>query len=134
METYPIIDEQKRDGPFAFEIENAYIGPRTIARLLNEIDGVSDVHARRPFSPLSEIQVEFTYCTQPYVVWEPYGDNSRYWIGPKEPAVASADIGEIESAFRHYRPPVYRRWLGDILSLKFITRFFRRRADRSNET
>ena len=49
MKTYPLIDEKKGDRPFAFEIENAYVGTGTIARLLAEVDGVTDVRARKLF-------------------------------------------------------------------------------------
>ena len=83
MKTYPLIDEKKGDRPFAFEIENAYVGTGTIARLLAEVDGVTDVRARKLFRGSSEIHVEFKYLNHDYIVWEPYGDNSRYWIGPK---------------------------------------------------
>jgi hypothetical protein len=112
--------------PFAFEIEKVYIPPRVIARLLTGIDGVTDVRKRKPFSASSESHVEFRYFNDPYVVWEPWGDSSRYWIGPEHPEAVRPDIREIENAFRRHRPPVHRQWLGDILSLKFITRFFRR--------
>ena len=127
METFPILDKQKGEEPFAFEVENAYIGPRAIARLLVEVDGVTDVHAREAWSGSPDIHVEFKYLAQPYVVWEAYGDSSRYWIGPKDPAGTQASIGEVEKVFRRYRPPLYRQVLGDILSLNFITRLFRRR-------
>lgn len=127
METYPLIDEKKGDRPFAFEVENVYVGPGTIARLLAEVDGVTDVRTRKLFSGSSEIHVEFKYLNRDYIVLEPYGDNSRYWIGPKNPEENAGDISQIENALKHYRPPFHRAIVGDILSL----RLFKRLVDRS---
>lgn len=120
MKTYPLIDEKKGDRPFAFEIENAYVGTGTIARLLAEVDGVTDVRARKLFRGSSEIHVEFKYLNHDYIVWEPYGDNSRYWIGPKNPEESAGDIGNVENAFKRYRPPFYREVIGDILTLRLF--------------
>ncbi len=60
---------------------------------------------------------------QPFaIVLEPYGDNSRYWIGPKEPAENALDVGDIENAFKAYRPPLHRKILGDVLTLRLFKR------------
>ena len=126
MDTYPLIDEKRDNRPFAFEVENAYVVPGTIARLLAEIDGVTDVRIRKRFSGSSEIHVEFKYLSRDYIVWEPYGDNSRYWIGPKNPEESAGDIGNIENVFKRYRPPFYREVIGDVLSLRLFKRFIGR--------
>lgn len=111
MHIYPIMDMHDSH-PFAFEIENAYVGPRTIARLLGQINGVSDIRVRRPFSKWEDVHVWFRYMDREYVVLEPFGDNSRYWIGPNEPAENALDVGDIENAFKGYRPPLHREILG----------------------
>ena len=60
MKTYPVKDS---DGhAFAFEIENAYIGPRKIAALLSEVDGVTDIRKRKLFREPSDSHVEFKYA------------------------------------------------------------------------
>jgi hypothetical protein len=120
METYPIFKEEKDNRPYAFEVENAYVRPVTIARLLKAIDGVSNVRARGIFHGSSEIHIEFRYLDQDYMVWEPYGDNSRYWIGPKDAVEDMKDISQIESVFKKYQLPFWRQILGDILSLKLF--------------
>lgn len=122
VETYPLIDEKKGHYPFAFEVKNAYVAPGTIARLLMEIDGITDVRTRRLFSGSSEIHVEFKYLSRDYIVWEPYGDNSRYWIGPKNPEESAGDISNIEDVFKRYRPPFHREVIGDILSFRLFKR------------
>src|SRR6187549_2684656 len=102
METYPIIDKVKSDSPFAFEIENAYVDPGTIAGLLQAANGVTDVQARKLFGKSNDIHIEFKYLNRDYVVLEPYGDNSRYWIGPKNPEDRVGDIANLENVLKQY--------------------------------
>ncbi len=55
-------------------------------------------------------------------MWEPYGDNSDYWIGPKEASLIlrdSSQLREIEEVFKRYRPPLLLKILGDLVSLNF---------------
>jgi hypothetical protein len=127
METYPIVDPKKGAYPFALEIENAYVSRRTVARLLGRLDGVADVVFGGRLESTNDVRVGFKYRNHEYIVLEPFGDNSRYWIGPKNSAEGVGDIGEVESAFRRYRPPLHRMLLGDILTF----RVFKRPAGRS---
>ena len=126
MKTYPLINKKKGDGPFAFEIENAYVGRGTIARLLAEVEGVTDVYLRGRFGSSDDIRVEFKYLNRDYVVLEPYGDNSRYWIGPKDSTASADDIDNVENAFKHHRPPFHREIIGDILTLRLFKRLMGR--------
>lgn len=113
---------------FAFEVENVYIAPTTVAYLLAEVDGVSDVKPRKMFLNSSDLYVEFQYRGQPYIVWEPYGDSSRYWIGPKDEMNDVGDITAIEEVFKSYRPSFFRMLLGDILTFRFIIYFFQKKC------
>jgi hypothetical protein len=82
MKTFPAASEP--DGRLrAFEVENAYIGPSAVAQVLRGTEGVTDVEQRRLFSRDSEVHVKFKCQGHPCIVWEPYGDNSRFWIGPE---------------------------------------------------
>lgn len=112
MKTYPIL---AKDGgrAFAFEVENIYVSPAVAARIVTAVDGVADVAQRKAFSKSSDVHVEFKYRGQPYIVWEPYGDSSRYWVGPKEEANEVGDITALEAAFQRYRPPLHRALIGD---------------------
>lgn len=120
MKTYSIQSENQPGLPF--EIQNSYIRPRTIAALLEDVEGVTGIRLRRSFSASSEIHVRFRYKDQECVVWEPYGDSSRYWVGP-ENEEASIDLREVEAAFTQYEPPLPARILGDLLSLNFKSLF-----------
>lgn len=46
---------------------------------------------------------EFEVEGQRFIVWEPFGDNSRYWVGP-EPAVWCKEVDVVRAAFRRARP------------------------------
>jgi hypothetical protein len=120
MRTFPAARKQAH--PLAFEIENVYASPRAIARVLTGVDGVSDVNLGGRFGSSNDIRVQFKYRDRDYVVWEPYGDNSRYWIGPKNLDDASVDIAQLEDAFKRYRPPFYRAFLGDLVTLRLLKR------------
>jgi hypothetical protein len=119
--TFPIIDENGR--VFAFEIENVYLSVKTIARLLSSVAGVSDVKGRRPFSSSRDVHAKFRYRGHAFLVWEPYGDNSRYWIGPdddkRRPIV---DLRPIEEVFGRHTVPAPIQLLGDLVSLNIFRR------------
>lgn len=123
MKTYPI----RTDGAgvlFAFEVDSVYLGLESMTRILSSIDGVMSVQRRRLFQGTSDTHIEFSYMGCAHMVWEPFGDSSRYWIGPRDPDKCSVDIGRIEEHFRHYQPPLVRRLVGDILSLQFLKGLF----------
>jgi hypothetical protein len=93
MKTYPHI---RPDGTVAyFEVSNLL--PWSLGfmrRLLTSVEGVSG-YKRQWFN---EDRFSFVYRGLPCVVNEPFGDNSRYWIGPsqKDPPL---DMGPIHDAF-----------------------------------
>jgi hypothetical protein len=126
MKTFPVIDE-RTDSVLGFEIENAYISPSTVASVLSGVKGVSGLWRRRAFSTWDEIHVHFRYRDAECIVWEPFGDNSRYWVGQKE-NVQPVDLSDVERAFFERQPGRGRRIVGDMFTLRFITRFFGRRS------
>ena len=116
MRTHPI--RNAIDQLVGFEIENAYIGPWRVARVLRGIEGVSDVRVRRLFGPEPEVHVRFTFQGRRCIVWEPFGDNSRYWICVEAPEDGAVDVAPLEQAFRQYRVPMLVQFLGDLVSLR----------------
>jgi hypothetical protein len=121
MRTFPLALEA--DGRLcAFEIENAYIGPSTVAKVLRKTKDVTDVEQRRLFSSESEVHIKFTYRGCACIVWEPYGDNSRYWIGPENTSAFEGNVAQVERAFAQYEPPFHRLMIGFILTLRFLRR------------
>lgn len=118
MDTYPVKESQH--GLIAFEIENAYVSPRQIGQLLATVTGIENVRVRRIFSRESDVHLRFEYQGVPFVVWEPYGDNSRYWIGPDDVDGAVIDSTPIKGVFDSYTSNTLRNTLGRLLTLSFL--------------
>jgi len=119
MRTFPVAGD---DGVHrAFEIEHVYISRGALMRLLAGIEGVSCVRRPRREDRGAGARVEFKHRDIEFQVWEPYGDSSRYWIGPKENLILRdpSQLREVEEAFRRYRPPRLLKILGDLVSLNF---------------
>lgn len=106
----------------SFEVDLVYISLTALDTTVSAVQGVSGVVRRRPFSRVTDVHLQFHYRGVPFIVLEMYGDNSRYWIGPAESGHESLDISALECAFRVYRPPLWRRILGDILTLRLFRR------------
>jgi hypothetical protein len=124
MKTYPVI--QDGSDPFAFEIDHVYLSRRTIARLLEKIEGVTEVHMGGHFGSPDDVRIEFKCQGHDFIVMEPFGDNSRYWVGPKggkDNVAAAANIGRIKAAFEGYKPPLPAKIFGDLASLNFMGLF-----------
>lgn len=117
MKTYAIKD--KKGFQLGFEIDNIYIGIDKIVELLSTVNNVSNIRKRRLFDLRNEFHIEFDYAGIQFVVWEPYGDSSRYWICPMN-MQNKADMSDIENAFKEYKSPILIKLFGDIVSLKFI--------------
>ncbi|MBC8071703.1 MAG: hypothetical protein IAG13_25485 [Deltaproteobacteria bacterium] len=101
----------------AFEIENVYVSPALVACVLSATPGVERVRSAR--SDLADdVRVAFTLHGRECVVVEPYGDNSRYWIGPRDGAAPAPDVSVVERALADYQPPLWRRVLGNLISLR----------------
>jgi hypothetical protein len=118
MDTYPCMDE-KTGLSVSFEIENVYVSPSMVAGVLSKVDGVANVKVRRLFSKWEDVHIWFRYKNVDCIVLEPFGDNSRFWIGPKN-AEEKFDVHDIENAFKDYKPPFFRRVLGDVMALRIL--------------
>lgn len=117
MQTYPITDDSGTT--YALEIENAYIRPRRLAEILRRLDGVSSVCVRRPFTGSDDVRATFQYRGRPFIILEPFGDNSRYWVGPDDATAEKLDISAIEEVLRHYRLSTVERLIGGLLTLRW---------------
>jgi hypothetical protein len=104
MKTYPIM---RPDGWLhAFEIGNAFISMGSIKRILYSIEGVSSLNRQWR----SDDRLTFVFRGAPWVVHEPWGDSSRYWIGPRDAANHSFVVGPIYDAFVNHKSPFTRAW------------------------
>lgn len=125
MKTFPVAAETD-ERVVAFEIDSVYVSRRTIAKLLKQIEGVADIRLGGRFGSSNDIRVEFKYLDRDYIVWEPFGDNSRYWVGPRDLRERVTHIDELQAAFGRYKPPFHRALLGDLLTLRLFQRVFGR--------
>jgi hypothetical protein len=97
MRTFPHIREDRTIA--YFEISNAF--PWSwgfMRRVLTSVQGVSDFKRART----NDDRFAFAYLGRNCVVHEPFGDNSRYWIGPveNEPPI---DMSPVRDAFSRFR-------------------------------
>ena len=84
----------------AFEVDNSRLQfGRTLSRILESVPGVTNVRLTTVLSG-DEHRAYFEFQGVAFVVWEPFGDNSHYWIGPADLAVPAPDIGPLMQAFR----------------------------------
>lgn len=95
MRTFPITDD--RGIVFAFEIRAPIFGWR-LARRLRAIPDVGDVRPRAWWFGAPDVHIRFRYRDREFIVWEPYGDNSRWWIGPEDENAPHVSIDELERA------------------------------------
>ena len=81
MKTYDIKDHDGR--VFAFEVDNALLGRHAACRIARAIPGAQVVRQPRFLSWWrEEVFCEFLVGALKFEMSEPFGDNSRYWIGP----------------------------------------------------
>jgi len=67
-------------------------------RVLQSVEGVRNF--RRNW--FNDDRFAFTFLGRPCVVNEPFGDNSRYWIGPVD-LDPPLDMRPIQDAFRRFK-------------------------------
>jgi hypothetical protein len=80
MKVYDITDSEGH--VMAFEVSNAFLSRSTACRVACGIPGAKLIRKPRIF-PSQDDFCEFEIEGVAFVVWEPWGDNSRYWVGPK---------------------------------------------------
>jgi hypothetical protein len=101
MTTYDLTDEQGRI--FAFEIENSLIGRGGVVGVATLIPGSTVKRTPVFLSWFREDSFcEFEVDGELYIAEETFGDNSRYWIGPKNVTEANrwrAQTEKVRKAF-----------------------------------
>ena len=85
MNTFDLFDKDGR--LYAFEVENLQLGRRGLVRAVRTISGATIIRAPlKLFSWFREEEFcEVAIGERRFVACEPFGDNSRYWIGTKPP-------------------------------------------------
>ena len=85
-------------GPIAFEIASS-LGRRRAVRIVAGIFGVRVLRRPRLFTRVrEEVFCEFVLNEHLFNIWEPFGRNGRYWIGPSNGKRSSALL-QVRQAF-----------------------------------
>ena len=95
-----IYDLKNKDGEiYAFEIQN--IGRRKVSKIVKKIPGSIVKKFPSLFSWIKGqdefCEFEVDGCT--FVIEEPFGDNSRYWIGPKNTSFLCPQLVKVRETF-----------------------------------
>jgi hypothetical protein len=107
--TYPICDAAGI--MFAFEINNMQRA-RSLATLLRGLDGVTDVRPRTRWTGSPDVHIRFRYREREHIVWEPWGDSSRWWIGPEDTEAPHRSIADLEQAIANAAPGLISKFFG----------------------
>jgi hypothetical protein len=107
MKTYDLTDTEGR--AFAFEVDNIFLPRRTACRVARDIPGAKLIRTPR-FFPSEEEFCEFEIEGVSFILWQPWGDNSRYWIGPR-PERWVPQLAAVRDAFARCEPfGIFARW------------------------
>ena len=98
MKTYPLLDKEGKLQ--AFEVGNLMLSRRRATRIVESISGSTILRRPKWFSfSNQDIFCEFVINEVHFLIEEPFGDNSRYWVGKKELGWCS-EIEIVEKAFK----------------------------------
>ena len=109
MKTHGIKDAAGKE--FAFEVDNFHLSRKGLCRLVAGIPGC--IVTRKPSRFRWSHEDEDEFCTFElegvrFVAWEPWGDNRRYWVGPKVEQGSSPkwcpQLDRVREAFNRARP------------------------------
>jgi hypothetical protein len=107
VKTYPI--RRENGALHAFEIATPTLPTSTsgtLCDLLGTIEGVANVDR----NGRGDFRATFTYHGAPFVILEPFGDSSRYWVGPEYPDASTVDVRPLHAAFERFDDSI-RGWL-----------------------
>ncbi|MGD9842691.1 MAG: hypothetical protein AB7F79_06480 [Steroidobacteraceae bacterium] len=95
MKTYGLKDEQGNE--FAFEVNNFLLDRLDVCALVRRIPGAKLmlVPSGRGEADFCEFELDDVV----FLVSEPFGDNSRYWVGPKPPVRGVPQLARVRAAF-----------------------------------
>jgi hypothetical protein len=117
---YDIKDAEGR--VVAFEVDNSWIGRRGLCRLVTKIPQSRLVRRPRVLSWFREDAFcEFEIDGVIFEASEPFGDNDRYWIGPR-PTRWAPPILAVRQAFLDKRP--ISPWVRTAMVVLFVALVF----------
>ena len=110
MKTYVVTN--KDDKQIGFEIDHTFFSVRQINKILSGIVEVDNIKTKDASSLEDDVVLEFEYFHCKYIVWEAYGDSSRYWIGPKVIENCNHEqVSRLEQIFKKHTPSIFERFI-----------------------
>ena len=107
MKIYDLKDASGR--AFAFEVSNLLLTRRRACEIVRGIPSATIIaEARFQFPSREDVFCQFEVGGQRFKIWEPFGDNSRYWVGP-EPPQWCEQLAVVRDAFVRFKPFAFRR-------------------------
>ncbi len=89
----------------AIEVENIWVSRWAVARVVRALPGCTVTRWPRRWSLWSDDEFcAFEINGVKFVAWEPFGDNSRFWIGPEEPGHPEETLLVRDAFVRLWRP------------------------------
>lgn len=95
MRTYDICKENGE--LMAFEVNNLLLTRLGAIRVVRRISGVKILAT--PWVR-QDVFCRFALEGREFLIEEPWGDNSRYWVGPSEPVEPTSQIKVVKTAFQ----------------------------------
>lgn len=110
MKTFPLLNDGGE--MTGFEISSLFFpSSASVSRFFAKCPGVQLTQQRKMFESGNEVHAELAFEGNTFIVWEPFGDNSRVWIGPKE------ESDEALAGLRGLHEFVSSNWPGPISRL-----------------
>jgi len=99
MKTWP---QYREDGSLAgFEINSSWVTFRPLFKILRSVDGVTNIQRNR----FDDHRITFQIHGEPIVIWEPWGDSSRYLVVPTDDESA-VNLDSLRKAFEQHKGPI----------------------------
>jgi hypothetical protein len=114
MKIYDLIDESGH--AYAFEVGNIALSRRDACELASTVAGVQITRRPRRWGLDDDEFCEFAINGVTFVIWEPFGDNSRFWVGP-QPLRPVPELAAVRDVFAKAKPvwfPTLRRWMHNL--------------------
>jgi hypothetical protein len=81
-----------------FEVSNLFLSRGRICRLAARIDGAQVIRRPRRFALNDDDFGELVIGGEGFIIIEPFGDSTVYWIVAKEPPASSEAMSHVRSA------------------------------------
>jgi hypothetical protein len=116
MRTYPLLDANGE--LYAFEVGNVLIGGATIGRLVRSKLGATITSGPTAVFSSTDVRLGFTFNGARFIAVEPFGDNSRYWVGSESDGLVRHPlIDSVHAVIREYWP-LPLAWLRSFTGLR----------------